>query len=135
MFNLTDEIKILKMSINLLKILFINYYFLGMTCIVIDDNINLIISCIEKIYIKIIIKNIKYKKIIESVRIYFNKLITIINNLMNREKNILINSLYKKEYTSLNNIIVNKKITLYDIDRYFDTFLDSVSFLYKICKE
>ena len=133
MFNLTDEIKILKMSINLLKILFINHYFLGMNGIVIDDNINLIISCIEKIYIKIIIKNIKYKKIIESIRIYFNKLITIINNLMNNEKNILINSLYKKEYTSLNNIVVNKKITLYDIDRYFDTFLDSVSFLYKIC--
>ncbi len=135
MFNLIDEIKILKTSINLLKFLFINYYFLGMTGIVIDDNVNLIISCIEKIYIKIIIKNIKYKKIIESIRIYFNKLITIINNLMNKEKNILINSLYKKEYTSLNNIIINKKITLYDIDRYFDTFLDSVSFLYKICKE
>ena len=135
MYNLIDEIRILRMSINLLKILFINKYFLSMSCIVIDDNINLIISCIEKIYIKIIIKNIKYKKIIESIRIYFNKLVTIINNLMNKEKNILINSLYKKEYISLNNIIINKKITLYDIDKYFDTLLNSINYLYKICKE
>ncbi len=135
MYNLVDEIKILKISINLLKILFINFYFLGIKDILLDDNINLIIECIEKIYIKVIIKNIKYKKLVEVIRIYFNKLITIINNLMNREKNILINSSYKKEYTSLNIFIINKKITLYDIDKFFDTFLESINYLYKICKE
>ena len=136
MYNLVDEIKILKMSINLLKVLFINFYFLGITNILLDDNINLIIECIQKIYIKVIIKNIKYKKIVDVIRIYINKLITIINNLLNNNKNILINSSYKKEYFFVeNNFIINKNITLYDIDKFFDTFLESINYLYKICKE
>jgi hypothetical protein len=136
MYNLVDEIKILKMSINLLKVLFINFYFLGITNILLDDNINLIIECIQKIYTKVIIKNIKYKKIVDVIRIYFNKLITIINNLLNNNKNILINSSYKKEYFFVeNNFIINKNITLYDIDKFFDTFLESINYLYKICKE
>jgi hypothetical protein len=98
-----------------------------------NDIINIIIDDIIALYNKIILKNMNYKNFFESIRIYFNKLMVIIyysiNNIVSNNKFMLINSSFKKEFINiyLNNNEINndeiKNISLYNIDKLFDSFI------------
>jgi hypothetical protein len=130
---LGKHIQILINNLKILKILFINYIFLTMYDIELNDIINIIIDDIIALYNKIILKNMNYKNFFESIRIYFNKLMVIIyysiNNIVSNNKFMLINSSFKKEFINiyLNNNEINndeiKNISLYNIDKLFDSFI------------
>jgi hypothetical protein len=136
---LENHIQILINNFKIFKILFINYFFLTIYNIEINDIITIIIDDIIALYIKIVLKNINYKKYIESLRNYFNKLIIIIyfsiNNDISNNKFILINSSFKKELIniSLNNDEI-KNINLYNINKLFDCFINNLDDLCKFIK-
>ena len=139
MTDLEKKIKILINNINLLKILFINYILLTTYNIELNDIINIIIDDIIILYTKLVIKNTNYKKYIELIRNYFNKLIIIIYSSINNitpsiNNNFkLINSSFKKElintYLNYDDLINN--INLYSIEKLFDSFINN---LYDLCK-
>jgi hypothetical protein len=139
MTDLEKKIKILINNINLLKILFINYILLTTYNIELNDIINIIIDDIIILYTKLVVKNTNYKKYIELIRNYFNKLIIIIyssiNNITPSINNDfkLINSSFKKELinTYLNYDELTNNINLYSIEKLFDSFINN---LYDLCK-
>lgn len=139
MTDLEKKIKILINNINLLKILFINYILLTTYNIELNDIINIIIDDIIILYTKLVVKNTNYKKYIELIRNYFNKLIIIIyssiNNITPSINNDfkLINSSFKKELinTYLNYDDLTNNINLYSIEKLFDSFINN---LYDLCK-